>query len=146
MKRITEYRKLFGITQDADLAQLKTIYRDLMKETHPDKFLEDGLKAEAEIKSKHIIGAYHFLVSLSPQTHLQNKEEYSNAINSGIADYEYKGQLLKVTFQNGSKYEYFGVTKNIYNKLINSSTQTRFAKRHIFESFSYRKAGNANPI
>jgi DNA gyrase subunit A len=59
MKRILESRKLFGITKDADLAELKIIYRNLMKEWHPDKFQEgDELKAQADIKSKEIISAY----------------------------------------------------------------------------------------
>mgnify|MGYP000843976655 FL=1 len=142
MKRILESRKLFGITKDADLAELKIIYRNLMKEWHPDKFQEgDELKAQADIKSKEIISAYHFLVSISPETHAINKEEYLATIaTSGIDDFIYKGQTLKVTFQNGSVYEYFGVPKNVYNKLINSSTQARFARRHIFESYTYRKS------
>jgi DnaJ-class molecular chaperone len=145
MKRLTDYRKLFGISKDADLAELKVIYRNLMKEWHPDKFQEgDERKAEAEIKSKTIIGAYHFLVSISNETHEQNKEEYTNTITTaGISGYVYKGQALKVTFNDGSIYEYFGVTKNIYTKLNNSDTQMRFARRHIFESFPYRKAGKA---
>jgi len=140
MKRIIDHRKLFGITKDADLAQLKTIYRNLMKEWHPDKFHEGHeLKSEAEIKSKEIIGAYHFLVSISPETNKLNLEAYTNTINtSGIDDFIYKGQTLKVTFHDGSIYEYFGVPKNVYNKLLNSSTQARFARRHIFDSYTYR--------
>ena len=144
MKRILDYRRLFGITQEADLAQLKTIYRNLMKEWHPDKFQEgDELKSQAEIKSKEIIAAYHFLVSISPETNKLNLEEYTKTINtSGIDDFIYKGQTLKVTFQDRSVYEYFGVPKNVYNKLINSSTQARFARRHIFDSYTYRKVSN----
>src|SRR4051812_49244427 len=99
MKRILDYRKLFGITKHEDLAQLKTIYRNLMKEWHPDKFQEgDERKTQAEIKSKEIITAYHFLVSISPETNKQNLEEYTKTINtSGIDDFNYKGQTLKVT-------------------------------------------------
>lgn len=144
MKRIGNYRKLFGIEQNADLAELKTVYRNLMKEWHPDKFMEDEKKAEAEIKSKEIIAAYHFLVSISPETHANNIEEYTATITtSGIDDFHYKGQTLKITFQDGCIYEYFGVTKNIYEKLLNSSTPARFARRHIFNSFTYRKATKA---
>ncbi|MDZ4757513.1 MAG: KTSC domain-containing protein [Bacteroidota bacterium] len=144
MKRITDYRKLFGITKDADLAELKTLYRNLMKESHPDKFQDETQKHEAETKSKTIIEAYHFLVSLSPETHLQQQEAYTQTItSSGIDDFIYKGQMLKVTFLDGSIYEYFGVPQSTYNKLINSPTQIRFARRHIFQSFSFRKASNA---
>ncbi len=142
MKRVVEHRKLLGITKDADLAELKVIYRNLMKEWHPDKFEGDeSAKLEAEAKSKAIIEAYHFLVSLSPETHLQNKEAYTNTITtSGIEDFSYKGQTLKVIFNDGSAYEYFNVPKATYNKLINSATQVRFARRHIFESFVFRKS------
>ncbi len=144
MKRITDYRKLFGITSDANLAELKTIYRNLMKEWHPDKFPDPAAHAEAELKSKEIIEAYHFLVSLSPETHLKYKETYTATITgSGIDDFRYKGQTLKVIFTDGSAYEYFGVPKNAYNKFLNSDNRLRFARRHIFESYPYRKSTKA---
>jgi len=140
MKSIIEYRKLFDVTADADLSKLKNVYRKLVKEWHPDKFQEgDPLKAQAESKSKVIIDAYHFLVSISPETHALNLEDYTNTITtSGIDDYSYKGVTLKITFQNGNIYEYFGVQKNVYNKLNSSPTQARFARRHIFNSHVYR--------
>jgi DnaJ-class molecular chaperone len=146
MKRIIEARKLFNITKESNLTELKSLYRNLMKEWHPDKFVnDDERKEEAALKSKEIIEAYHFLISVSPETHLSNKDEYQDTItNSGIDDFEYKGQSLKVTFQNGSVYEYFGVQKNTYNKLINSDNRIRFARRHIFESYPYRKTTKAS--
>ena len=148
MKRITDYRKLFAITKDTDLAELKLIYRNLIKEWHPDKFTDnETLRAEAEIKSKEIIEAYHFLVSISPETHASKLEDYTLTItNSGIDDFLYKGQTLKITFQDGSKYEYFGVPKNTYNKLINSPNIARFARRHIFGSFIYRNVFKPMPV
>jgi len=140
MKRIVEYRRLLDITPETDLGGLKSNYRNLMKEWHPDKFIDDDeAKAEAEHKSKSIIEAYHFLVSISPETQASNLEGYTQTTtNSGIEDYSYKGQTLLVTFQDGSVYEYFGIPKNIYNKFIGSSTQIRFARRHIFYSYTYR--------
>ncbi len=69
MKKIVEYRKLLNVEKTAELKDLKTIYRNAMKESHPDKFVGDdaGLK-DAEEKSKTIIEAYHFLVSIHPET------------------------------------------------------------------------------
>lgn len=139
MKRIIEYRRILNITPNADLTELKTTYRKLIKEWHPDKYAEDENKLEAEHKSKHIIEAYHFLVSIAPETQAFNLEAYTQTTNtSGIEDYEYKGQTLKIFFQDGSIYEYFGIPKNIYNKFVNSSTLLRFARRHIFYSYTYR--------
>ncbi|MDO7744740.1 MAG: DnaJ domain-containing protein, partial [Pedobacter sp.] len=60
MKKIVDYRKLLGVQKDAELKELKTIYRNLMKEFHPDKFQEDEARVAAEVKSKEIIEAYHF--------------------------------------------------------------------------------------
>lgn len=139
MKRIIESKKLFNLTQDTDLASLKTIYRNLIKEWHPDKFQDEAQKAEAELKSQSIIDAYQLLVSISPETHAANSEEYTDIItNSGISNYNYKGQTLKVTFQNGSEYEYFGVPKSVYNNMNTSTAISRFARRHIFNSYTFR--------
>lgn len=111
-----------------------------MKEWHPDRFIDDAQRqSEAEAKSKNIIEAYHFLVSISPETLAFNLEEYNlTTTTSNIDDFEYKGQTLRISFQDGSVYEYFGIPKNIYNKFINSATQIRFARRHIFHSYTYR--------
>lgn len=141
MKRINEYKKLFSIDQDIDLKILKTTYRNLVKEWHPDKFEDtDVRKEEAELKSRQIIDGYHFLVSIAPETITANQEEYNSTINeSNISDYKHKGLLLEVTFLDGSTYEYFGVPKSVYIKLINSDKQLRFARRNIFNSYLYRK-------
>lgn len=142
MKRINEYKKLFNIESEIDLKQLKTTYRNLVKEWHPDKFRDgDAKAAEAEIKSQQIIDGYHFLISIAPETRAANLEEYiKTTTESGIADFHHKGLLLEITFLDGSTYEYFGVSRNIFMKLVNSDKQYRFAKRSIFNSFLYRKS------
>lgn len=145
MKRIIESKKIFNVTPATNLAELKSTYRNLMKEWHPDKFKEDDAQIEmAEAKSKTIIEAYHFLVSISKETHLADAEQYTaTTTTSGIDDYQYKNSILKITFQNGSSYEYFGVPKSVYNKMVNSSAVARFARRHIFHSFTFRNISEA---
>ena len=140
MKRINEYKKLFGIENDLDLKTLKKSYRNLVKEWHPDKFQNgDALQEEAEINSRKIIDGYHFLVSMAPETKAANLDAYTETItNSGIADYQHKGLLLEITFLDGSTYEYFGVTKQVYIKMINSNKLNRFAKRAIYPKHAYR--------
>jgi hypothetical protein len=145
MKRIKEYQKLFNVEKNFDLKDLKITYRNLVKEWHPDKFQDgDEMAAEAEFKSRQIIEAYHFLVSIAPETLEANAEEYQNTITqAGIENFKHKGLLLEVTFMDGATYEYFGVTKPIYNKLINADNTLRFAKRNIFNSYQYRKVKSA---
>lgn len=147
MKKINDYRKLLGTTPDATLAELKTIYRNLMKTYHPDKFQEAQEKAEAEEKSREMIAAYHFLVSIAPETIAEQLPEFKETItNHNISDYDYKGQILEVVFTNGSSYEFFNVPKNTYIKLVNADSPARFAKRHIYNEFSYRKKSAAEMV
>jgi len=140
MKKIVEHRKLLGVNVDAELQELKTSYRSLMKTWHPDKFQEsEEAKLDAEEKSKQIIEAYHFLVSIAPETRAQTLTEYNlTTTNANMLDFEYRQQVLKVAFTDGSEYEYFDVPKAIYVKLINSDSPGRFARRHIFNAYVYR--------
>lgn len=142
MKRINEYKKLFSVEVAIDLKALKKSYRNLVKEWHPDKFQDgDDGQVEAELKSRQIIDGYHFLVSIAPETKASNLEEYTETItNSTILDFQHKGLLLEITFQDGSTYEYFGVPKGVFIKFVNSDKQMRFARRSIFNSYMYRKS------
>ncbi|WP_415374745.1 KTSC domain-containing protein [Patiriisocius sp. Uisw_017] len=142
MKRINEYKKLFGIEKEIDLKILKKSYRNLVKEWHPDKFQDgDPKQEEAEIQSRRIIDGYHFLVSMAPETKEKNLPEYTETItNSAIADYQHKGLILEITFTDGTTYEYFGITKTIYHKMVNAGNLNRFAKRSIYPKFMYRKS------
>lgn len=140
MKRINEYKKLFGAEQDMSLKTLKSSYRKLVKEWHPDKFQAGDEKAvEAELKSRQIIDGYHFLVSIAPETKAANLDEFNATITTPIMDWQHKGLLLEVTFLDGNTYEFFGVNKALYIKFSQSDKQTRFGKRNIFNSFTYRK-------
>lgn len=141
MRKVIEYRKLLGVDKAVTLAELKSLYRNFMKEFHPDKFQNyDAEKTAAEEKSKQIIEAYHVLVSIAAETRELNLEEYSKTIGaSGIKDIEYKGKRLRIDFADGSAYEYIGVPENTYVKLINADSQARFVRRHISTSFLYRQ-------
>ena len=145
MKRINEYKKLFGVEKEIELKTLKTAYRNLVKEWHPDKFQAgDPLQEEAEINSRKIIDGYHFLVSIAPETKAANLEEYIYTTNEvGIADFQHKGMVLEITYLDGNTYEYFGVDRKMYQKMVNSDKLNRFAKRTIYPNYLYRKSKKA---
>ncbi len=147
MKRIKEYKTLFSVEGEATLKELKTTYRNLVKEWHPDKFQADDNKAlEAETMSRRITDGYHFLVSINSETKAKNLEAFTNTTTQcTIADYKHKGLLLEITFTDGSTYEYFGVNKGLFIKFNNSDKQMRFAKRSIFSAFPYRQSKKASP-
>ncbi len=143
MKKLGEYRKLLEVDKNVTLKELKTIYRNTMKDTHPDKFINDEAgKLEAEEKSKSVIEAYHFLVSINPETQEKYKEEYmETTTTSNIQDFYLEKSILTIQHLNGNIYEYLGVPRNTYIKMVNADSPSRFARRHIYGSFVYRKAG-----
>lgn len=141
MKKIVEYRKLLNVTKDATLKELKTIYRNSMKENHPDKFTDEEEKKAVEEISTLTIEAYHFLVSIAPETLEKDKAEYIKTTSSvNILDFYMDNSVLYIHFLDGNKYEYFGVPKNTYIKMINAESPSRFARRHIYNNFLYRSA------
>jgi molecular chaperone HscB len=141
MKRINQYKKLFKVEGAIDLKELKTTYRGLVKEWHPDKFQDEEKIKEAGIVSQEIIDGYHFLVSIAPETKESNLAEYAATIaESKIVDFQHKSMLLEITFENGATYEFFGVNKGLFIKFVNTDTRQNFAKRKIFNSFTYRKS------
>lgn len=141
MKKIVEYRKLLDVTRAATLKELKTIYRNSMKDCHPDTCTTDEETLAAEEKSKAIIEAYHFLVSIAPETAEKNQAEYTKTTTTaGILDFYMENQALYINFVDGSCYEYFGVPKNTYIKMVNAESPARFARRHIYGTYLYRSA------
>ncbi|MCY1535517.1 KTSC domain protein [compost metagenome] len=94
----------------------------------------------AEEKSKEIIEAYTFLVSIAPETLAHAKEEYVQTTTlSNVQDFQFKDQILRVDFFDGSAYEYFDVPRAIYIKLVNADSPGRFGRRHIFNVYPYRR-------
>ncbi len=145
MKRIKEYKKLFKVEGAINLKELKTTYRGLVKEWHPDKFQDEDKKEEAGEMSTKIIDAYHFLVSIAPETKEANLEAYKTTITEfQVADYQHKSMRLEVTFTDGNTYEYFGVNRVLFGKFINARSINNFGKRNIFNSFLYRKSMKAS--
>ena len=140
-KKIIEYRTLYKSTKQSTLKELKTTYRNFMKDIHPDTIQDDVERAKAEEQSKTIIAAYHFLVSIAPETQEKDKEEYLKITSTGtISDYRYEDTVLYVEFTDGSKFEYFGMPRSIYVKMVNAESPGRFARRHIFNSYTYRSS------
>lgn len=144
MKRINEYKKIFKVEGAIDLKELKTTYRGLVKEWHPDKFQDEEKKTEAGMMSTKIIDGYHFLVSIAPETIESNLKEYSTLTSeSKIENFQHKSMLLEITFACGTTYEYFGVNQKLFTKFVNSGQRSNFARRKLYNSFLYRKSKKA---
>lgn len=136
-----------GVNEQASLQELKTVYRNLMKEWHPDKFVAQEEKDLSEAKSRHIIEAYHFLVSIAPETRAQTQAAFTlTTTTAGITDFDYKDETLQINFVDGSSYEWFGIPRALYIKMDNAPAIGRFNRRHIYASFPYRAVSKAEPV
>jgi hypothetical protein len=71
-----------------------------MKECHPDKLGDEtGLNSWRK-KSKQVIEAYHFLVSINPETTKLNLPEYTETTTTAsITDYKFVEGRLIINFQ-----------------------------------------------
>lgn len=148
MKKINQYRKLFGAKPASTLADLKSTYRSLVKEHHPDRHAPDSPEhAVAEEKSKAVIEAYHFLVSIAPETKEAGLSAYTETVNNAaVTKITFEKEVLEITFADGSSYEYFKVPEDLYLKLVYAPVPTRFARRHIVHSFLYRQATKRDDV
>ncbi len=61
--------------------------------------------------------------------------------NFNISDFYMGNTVLYIEFLDGSKFEYFGVPKNTYIKMVNAESPSRFARRHVYTSFLCRSFG-----
>ena len=81
-------------------------------------------------------------MSIHEETQEKYKEEYTETITkSNIQDFYLEKSILTVQHLNGKMFEYIGVPRNTYIKMVNSDSASRFARRHIYGKFIYRKSG-----
>ncbi|MGZ8443859.1 MAG: J domain-containing protein [Candidatus Binatia bacterium] len=74
MKSISEYYKILGVDSSVTAEELKKVYRELVKEWHPDRLLHNpSLHKTAQQKLQEINEAYDQL-----QAHLANPEPRSS--------------------------------------------------------------------
>ena len=143
MKEILESRKLLGAAPDISLKELSALYKALMKQHHPDRFQDDGERAEAEAMSQRIIAAYKLLEGLHPETRSLRAEDFERTLASGIGNWRYKGQVLHLTFGDGSEHAFYGVAAKTYNKFVNTDATPRFVRRHLIGAHPQRKVSSA---
>lgn len=145
MKHLLEYRQLLGATAQTPLDELARLYKGLMKTHHPDRFPNDPeAREQAEVMSKKVIEAYHFLVSIAPETHAKDAEEHARVTAQPILDWRYEQRILRITFADGTEYEYFGVPHNVWNKFLGTNGNTRFVRRNIHGAYPFRRARKAD--
>jgi hypothetical protein len=119
MKKIVEYRKLLNVDKTAELKDLKPFIAMRWKNRILINFRGWSWFKKTEENSKKIIEAYHFLVSINPETIKQNLPEYTETISSStITDYKFvEGDWLLIFLTE--VYMSISVPKATYVKMVN---------------------------
>jgi molecular chaperone DnaJ len=77
-----DFYEILGVSKSASQDEIKSAYRKLAKEWHPDKHSEDK-KKEAEIKFKEIAAAYETLIDSDKRQKYDQFGEDGNKFTSG---------------------------------------------------------------
>jgi len=62
----------------------------------------------------------------------------STAIDT--AEYEYDSYKLRLTFKNGSSYDYTKVPNHVFEGLRSSQSKGKFINKYILQSYSFNRA------
>ena len=154
--------EILGITRYASKDEIKKAYRKQMKLWHPDKFPNQPEKIlTVSEKTKLINEAYSVLENyVAPTENNRQNENYNksyttnqdrwksnnrlniertNVKSSNVCSvgYDNISQTLQVEFLNGSIYQYYGVSYEVYLELLQSTSIGRFINRFIVGKYKY---------
>ena len=77
------------------------------------------------------------------ETTFLNSERYllhsfPKSSNLAFAKYDVLSNILQITFQNGSQYQYYGILEDIYKELIESESSGTYFNT-VIKKFKYEK-------
>jgi tetratricopeptide (TPR) repeat protein len=128
--------EILGLTPGASQVQVKRAYRQLVKTWHPDRFVDQKQKQEAESKIKKINAAYNQLKSehLSPSEppSTENQSSPSNPTNR---------IKISVNRWDAETFYNWGVenaTQGRYSEAIADFTKAIRLNPHYIEAYKYR--------
>ncbi|MEH2459567.1 J domain-containing protein [Nostoc sp.] len=125
--------EILGLEPGASPAQVKRAYRKLVKIWHPDRFLEQKQKQEAEEKIKSINVAYNKLKSESPSEPLPSENPSSSSPTNP--------PKISVNRWDAETFYTLGVenaTKERYEDAIADFTHAIRLNPHYIDAYKYR--------
>ena len=92
--------EVLGIKPNATQDEIKSAYRKLIKQYHPDKFIDNPLKNLAEEKMIEINKAYDTLTKNSGDNYSSNSSNTSNYSNASTGSFDF--QEIRRAIQSGN--------------------------------------------
>lgn len=114
--------EVLGIKSGASQDEIKSAYRKLIKQYHPDKFIDNPLKNLAEEKMIEINQAYDSLTKNSGNTNYNStsSSNSSNYNNSSNASYDF--QEIRRLIQSGN----YAFAENKLNSISNRNAEWHY--------------------
>jgi len=114
--------EVLGIKPGASQDEIKSAYRKLIKQYHPDKFIDNPLKNLAEEKMIEINQAYDSLTKNSGNTNYNStsSSNSSNYNNSSNASYDF--QEIRKLIQSGN----YAFAENKLNSINNRNAEWHY--------------------
>ena len=110
--------EVLGVKPGASQDEIKSAYRKLIKQYHPDKFIDNPLKNLAEDKMIEINEAYDSLTKNSGSSN--NSSNYSNTSSSTNSSYEF--QEIRRSIQSGN----YAFAENKLNSISNRTAEWHY--------------------
>ncbi len=109
--------EVLGIKPNASQDEIKSAYRKLIKQYHPDKFANNPLKNLAEEKMIELNNAYEILTKNSGNSNSNNSSNYSTSA-SGSSDF----QEIRRIIQSGN----YAVAETKLNSINNKTAEWHY--------------------
>jgi len=110
--------EVLGVKPGATQDEIKSAYRKLIKQYHPDKFIDNPLKNLAEDKMIEINEAYDSLTKNSGSS--SNSSNYSNASASTNSSYEFQEIRRSIQSRN------YAFAENKLNSISNRTAEWHY--------------------
>jgi curved DNA-binding protein CbpA len=110
--------EVLGVKPGATQDEIKSAYRKLIKQYHPDKFIDNPLKNLAEDKMIEINEAYDSLTKNSGSSN--NSSNYSNTSSSTNSSYEFQEIRRSIQSRN------YAFAENKLNSISNRNAEWHY--------------------
>ena len=105
--------EILGVKPGASQDEIKSAYRKLIKQYHPDKFIDNPLKNLAEEKMIQINEAYETLTKNSVNNNYSSSNNYTDSSYNNSSNTSYDFQEIRRLIQSGN----FSTAENRLNSI-----------------------------
>ncbi len=156
MDKYAEYCGVLGLDTVGSVTELKSVYRQAVKQWHPDRYMFDRRMHQTAVeKTKLINSAYEYVSELLesrpsassrpaqaycpkfPQDSLL--EIFLRSSHLVSVAYDYSDYSMYLKFKSLNIYRFRDVPPRIYEELITAASPGVYAKKNVYTNYKYER-------